>query len=97
MKNPWNTSKPPHLEYVEVELDDAIIEVRAVWGDRDQGRLPHWEGQDGTCYSPNSFRRWRYVQRDYQKLMQEAVHNARRVKSLSAPAPTKPWKKEQGP
>lgn len=80
MKNPWNTGKPPHLEYVEVELDDAIIEVRAVWGDRDLGRLPHWEGQDGTIYSPDSFRRWRYVQRDYQKLMQEAVRNARRVK-----------------
>jgi len=61
----WQTCRPPHRVVVEVEDDDRVIRVRAVWGDSNAGVLPHWESEDrGTLYYPDSFGRWRHLEED---------------------------------
>jgi len=62
----WETGKPPPKEVVEVEHYETkeIIRVRAIWGDKDKGVLPHWEAEDRSClYYPEAFGRWRRLDR----------------------------------
>ena len=58
-RGPWLDSRPPNEVVVEVELDGKIIEVLAYFG-RD-GSRPHWRTADGgTCWSVDTFTRWRH-------------------------------------
>lgn len=59
--NEWQMGKPPNEVVVEVEGDNTIIRVRAIWGH--DGTLPHWESEDrDTLYAPSAFSRWRSVE-----------------------------------
>lgn len=55
----WQTGKPPHAVVVEVEYDNTVVQGRALWGDRDAGRLPHWELANGVLVEPGAIKRWR--------------------------------------
>lgn len=56
----WQTDKPPHDVVVEVRDGRKVRRMRAIWGDRDKGRLPHWESEDdGAMWSPDAFTEWR--------------------------------------
>lgn len=56
----WQTIKPPNEKIVEVEYDNRIIRVKAIWG-RD-GIRAHWESEDGDLHwSVSAFTRWREI------------------------------------
>lgn len=58
----WQTGKPPQGEVVEAEDDGQLVRVRAIYGDKDRGVLPHWESEDcDTLYAPSAFSRWRVI------------------------------------
>jgi hypothetical protein len=61
--NSWQYSKPPHGILVEVMDGHHIIRVRAIWGDRDKGVLPHWESEDrNKLWAPDAFNCWREIE-----------------------------------
>lgn len=57
IERPWIYDKPPNETDVEVEHNGRVIVVRAIWGR--EGTLPHWRGNDGSCYGVRMFQRWR--------------------------------------
>jgi hypothetical protein len=59
-ENAWRDGKPPNETIVEVEWEGEIVRVQAYYGRN--GRLPHWESEDGdTMWITSAFNRWRPV------------------------------------
>jgi hypothetical protein len=57
-------ARPPHNVVVEAwdAEDKRWRRVRAVWGSRDAGVIPHWDSEDGVIsWSTNKFDKWREV------------------------------------
>ena len=59
-ENNWHHEAPPNNVLVEVETDDGIICVKARYAN---GYRPHWTTENGTCYHPEKFHRWRYPEK----------------------------------